>query len=313
MTDLGTGDFSPHLPVLYNETINAIHPISAGRYIDGTVGAGGHAWGILNGSLPGGKLLGLDVDPQALALASQKLLAFQGRVTLVEASYTTLDQQAVRLGWDLVQGILLDLGASSMQFDTPQRGFSFQVEGPLDMRFDPSATIKAADLINHLPENELANLIWRYGEEHQAHKIAQTIVRSRPLETTKQLAEVVSRATGRKRGKLHPATLTFQALRIAVNRELESLEEVLPKALNTLASGGRLAIISFHSLDDRLVKQFFARESKDCICPPDQPICTCGHKAIIRLITRHPIMPTQNEISRNLRARSARLRVVEKL
>jgi 16S rRNA (cytosine1402-N4)-methyltransferase len=309
----GSGEISPHLPVLYNEIIHAIHPVSAGRYIDATVGAGGHAWGILNASMPEGLLLGLDIDPQALALAVQKLEVYHGRFTLIKASYTALDQQAALLGWNLVQGIILDLGASSMQFDTPERGFSFQVDGPLDMRFDPGSGLKASKLINQLPEDELANLIWRFGEEHRARRIAKMIVASRPLETTRQLAEVVALAVGKRRGKLHPATLTFQALRIAVNHELDALQEVLPIALKTLAPGGRLAIISFHSLEDRLVKQFFAQESKDCICPPGQPVCTCGHKAIISLITRHPLMPTQIEINHNPRARSARLRVVEKL
>ncbi len=181
------------------------------------------------------------------------------------------------------------------------------------MRFDPTAEIQAADLVNNLIESELANLIWRFGEEPQARRIAQAIVRSRPHKTTTHLAEVIARAAGRRRSKLHPATLTFQALRIAVNQELQALETVLPIAVNTLERGGRLAVISFHSLEDRLVKRYFLRESRDCICPPEQPICNCGHEASINLVTRHPIKPTLRETQENPRARSARLRVVEKL
>jgi 16S rRNA (cytosine1402-N4)-methyltransferase len=303
----------PHLPVLYNEIITAIQPVSSGYYIDGTVGAGGHAWGILDASRPAGKLLGLDVDPQALALAIQRLSEFGERATLVASSYNNMDQQVARLGWPKVQGILLDLGVSSMQFDTPQRGFSFQADGPLDMRFDPTNPVTAATLVNSLPEAELADLIWRFGEERLSRRIAQAIVLSRPIESTHQLAEVISQSLGGKRGKIHPATRTFQALRIAVNQELQTLEAVLPKAVAILAPGGRLAVIAFHSLEDRLVKQYFRRESQDCICPPDQPICTCGHHASVRLVQHHAVQPSEAEINHNPRARSARLRVIEKL
>jgi 16S rRNA (cytosine1402-N4)-methyltransferase len=307
------GEGSPHQPVLYKEIINAISPVSSGHYIDGTVGAGGHAFGILDSSKPDGILLGLDIDPQAVKLAEKRLSIFGERAILVQASYTTLDQQASEIGWNQVQGILLDLGASSMQFDTADRGFSFQVDGPLDMRFNPQNSTKASDLVNDLSEAELADLIWRYGDEPHARKIARAIIHSRPLTTTLQLAEIIAKAFGGYRGKLNPATLTFQALRISVNQELKSLETVLPKALSFLAPGGRLAIISFHALEDRMVKQFFHRESVDCICPPERPVCDCGHKASIRLITRHPIRPTEEEIEVNIRARSARLRVAEKI
>jgi 16S rRNA (cytosine1402-N4)-methyltransferase len=313
MSSQGSREILPHLPVLYNEIITAIHPVSSGCYIDGTVGAGGHAWGILEASRPTGKLLGLDVDPQALALAAQRLSVFGDRVTLVASSYKTMDQQVARLGWPNVQGILLDLGVSSMQFDTPQRGFSFQADGPLDMRFDPANPLTAAVLVNTLSEGELADLIWKYGEEHLSRKIAQAVIHSRPIETTHQLAEVISQSVGNRRGKIHPATRTFQALRIAVNQELQVLEAALPRSLEILASGGRLAVIAFHSLEDRMVKQFFRRESQDCICPPDQPVCTCGHHASVRLVYRHAVQPSEAEINQNPRARSARLRVIEKL
>ena len=313
MSSQASREVFPHLPVLYNEIINAIHPASPGYYVDGTVGAGGHAWGILDASRPAGKLLGLDVDPLALALAAQRLSGFGERVTLVASSYTMMDQQLTRLKWPKVQGILLDLGVSSMQFDTPQRGFSFQADGPLDMRFDPANPIIAATLVNNLSEGELADLIWRYGDEPLSRKIAQAVIRSRPLNSTLELAEVIARSVGSRRGKIHPATRTFQALRIAVNQELQALEAALPRALETLAPGGRLAVIAFHSLEDRLVKQSFRRESQDCICPPDQPVCTCGHRASIRLVYRHVVQPTEAEIYQNPRARSARLRVIEKL
>ena len=303
----------PHLPVLYHEIIQALMPRSPGKYIDATVGAGGHAWGILENSAPDGLLLALDRDPQALAIASQRLFVYKDRVFLVHASYLHLLEEMERLGWQSVDGIVFDLGLSSMQLDTPQRGFSFQSQGPLDMRFDPTQPLDAAELVNNLPENDLADLIWRYGEERGSRRIAAAIVRSRPVTTTQQLAEIVSKAMGGQRSRIHPATRTFQALRIAVNQELQAVESVLPLAVKALSPGGRVAIIAFHSMEDRLVKQFFRRESRDCICPPDQPVCVCGHKATLREITRHPIMPTEEETLTNPRARSARLRVAEKL
>jgi 16S rRNA (cytosine1402-N4)-methyltransferase len=287
--------------------------------VDCTLGAGGHAAGILQASSPDGSLLGLDVDPNAIALAGQRLADFGSRVVIRKASYRTLREQLDTLGWPPVEGILLDLGASSMQFDTPERGFSFQQEAPLDMRFDPQQATRAADLVNKLPEAELAEVIYRYGEERKSRQVARAIVLARPLSTTRQLAEVVARAVsaGRKsragEGRIHPATRTFQALRIAVNAELDALEAVLPQAVAALAPGGRLAVIAFHSLEDRIVKSYFRQESRDCLCPPRQPVCTCGHHAVIREVTRRPIRPETAEIEHNPRARSARLRVAEKL
>jgi 16S rRNA (cytosine1402-N4)-methyltransferase len=313
MSTNSDSDRSPHRSVLYHQIILALNPQSPGYYVDATVGAGGHAWGILEASSPDGKLLGLDLDPQALVLASQRLAGFSGRATLVQASYTTLLQQLASIKWPPVQGIVIDLGVSSMQLDTPDRGFSFQADGPLDMRFGPDLTTTAADLVNKLSEQQLADLIWRYGEDRQSRHLARTIVQARPFQTTLQLAEVIRKAAGGHREHIHPATRTFQALRIAVNRELESIEEVLPIAIQALAPEGRLAVISFHSLEDRIAKQYFRRESRDCICPPEQPICTCGHKAIVREINRHPMTATESEIAENPRARSARLRIVEKI
>jgi 16S rRNA (cytosine1402-N4)-methyltransferase len=314
MIENSMGGALPHHPVLYNETISVLQPHGGRSYVDGTVGAGGHAWGILEASSPDGKLLGLDLDPQALKLAGERLSVYGDRVRLVQASYASLLQQIEILEWKSVAGIVLDLGVSSMQLDHPGRGFSFQSDAPLDMRFDPRRPQTAADLLNSLPEKELADLIYRYGEERQARKIANAIARARPITTTHQLSQIVSSVKSlSKHRRLHPATLTFQALRIAVNQELEALESFLPQAVTVLSPGGRLAVIAYHSLEDRIVKQHFRRESQNCICPPRQPVCTCGHRASLEEITRRPVVPQESEVERNPRARSARLRVAEKL
>jgi 16S rRNA (cytosine1402-N4)-methyltransferase len=302
---------APHLPVLYKDIIHALTPCAGGRYIDGTLGAGGHAAGILEASAPDGELLGLDRDPQALAIARQRLAGFGGRAHIVHASYLEMAENAQRLGWDKVDGIVLDFGVSSMQVDSAERGFSFLQDGPLDMRFDPTLGSSAADLVNSLGESELADIFFRYGEERLSRKIARAIVQHRPLTTTRQLADLVLKTIG-KRERIHPATRTFQALRIAVNGELDAVESVLPLAVEMLRPGGRLAVISFHSLEDRIVKTFFRRESRDCLCPPQQPICTCGHRASIVEVNRKPIEAGEEEIQENSRARSAKLRIVEK-
>lgn len=312
-------DGQPHRPVLYHQIIHALRPSPGCLYVDGTVGAAGHAWGILQASSPDGKLLGLDLDPQALEIARSRLAPFGERAILRQASYATLQDQLKELGWERVNGIVLDLGVSSMQLDTPERGFSFQADAPLDMRFDPRGALRASDLVNELSEQDLAQLLFRYGEEDRARQIAQAVIRARPVRTTTQLAAIVASVSGKGRGKraagrsIHPATRTFQALRIAVNRELDALEAFLPQAVAALAPGGTLAVISFHSLEDRLVKQFFRRESQDCLCPPRQPVCTCGHKATLIEVTRRPIAPDPEEISQNPRSRSARLRVAERV
>lgn len=292
--------------------------------MDCTLGAAGHAWGILEASSPDGLLLGLDLDPQALEIARTRLEPFGDRAILRQASYTSLQEQLRALGWAAVNGIVLDLGVSSMQLDTPHRGFSFQSDAPLDMRFDPHARLRASDLVNDLSEQELAQLLFRYGEEERARQIARAIVRARPVHTTTELAAILQNLGPSKPGfkgrqkkasgrLIHPATRTFQALRIAVNRELDALESVLPQSVDALAPGGRLAVIAFHSLEDRIVKQFFRRESRDCLCPPRQPVCTCGHKATLIEVTRRPVMPDPDEIAQNPRSRSARLRVAERV
>ena len=304
---------SPHQPVLYKEIIHALQPHTGGRYVDGTLGAGGHARGIMEVSAPDGQLLGLDVDPQALAIARRNLAPYEGRIHLAQASYTSLSTQLARLGWGAVDGIVLDLGASSMQFDTPERGFSFLHDAPLDMRFGPHALQTAADLVNKYSERELADLIYQYGEERESRKIARAIVRARPIQTTRELVAAIEAVSPRRGDRLHPATRTFQALRIAVNEELTSIEEVLPQAVTALKPGGRLAVISFHSLEDRIVKDFFREQSKDRVNPPYEQIYEEERKATLKEVNRKPIVPSDEETQNNPRARSAKLRIAEKL
>jgi len=281
--------------------------------VDGTLGAGGHARGILEASAPDGQLLGLDVDPQALAIAREILAPHESRVHLVQASYITLSAQLKQLGWDEVDGIVLDLGASSMQFDTPERGFSFMQDAPLDMRFGPHLPQTAADIVNNYTERELADLIYEYGEERDSRKIARAIVKARPLHTTRELITVIEAVSPRRGDRVHPATRTFQALRIAVNEELASIESVLPQAVTSLKPGGRLAVISFHSLEDRIVKDFFREQSKELVNPPYEKIHEVERNAVLKEVNRKPITPSDEETKNNPRARSAKLRIAEKM
>ena len=302
-----------HKPVLYQEIIHALQPKRGGRYVDGTLGAGGHARGILEACAPDGLLLGLDVDPQALALARKNLAPYEGRIHLAQASYTTITNQIADLQWDSVDGILLDLGASSMQFDNAERGFSFMHDGPLDMRFGPQALMSAEQIVNGYDEKELAELIFRYGEDRDSRKIAKAIVINRPLRTTRELVAVIERASPRRGDRVHPATQTFQALRIAVNDELASVQETLPQVVAGLKSGGRCAVITFHSLEDRIVKDFFREQSKELVNPLYERIYEVERKAVVKLINKKPTPPSEEEIKDNPRARSAKLRVVEKV
>jgi 16S rRNA (cytosine1402-N4)-methyltransferase len=303
----------PHQPVLYEEIIHVLHPVSPGLYVDGTVGAGGHARGILEASAPDGRLLGLDLDEDALGIARENLASFGTRVTLRRASYRSILESVRSIGWPEVDGVLLDLGISSMQLNAPERGFSFQSRGPLDMRFDRSAGLSAADLVNATSESELAGILKKYGEERYASKIAGMIVAARPIGSTAELAEIVQRAY-RRRGRIHPATRTFQALRMAVNDELGALEKGLPAAVRTLRPGGVLAVISFHSLEDRIVKRFIRQGATAGTEPADDP--ASGPIALspaLREVTHKPIVPSSEERLRNPRARSAKLRVAERL
>ena len=302
-----------HKPVLYQEIIHALQPRNGGRYVDGTLGAGGHARGILEACTPDGLLLGLDVDPQALALARETLAPYEGRIHLVQASHITLSQQLAALKWDSIDGIVLDLGASSMQFDNAERGFSFMQDGPLDMRFGINAVMSAEEIVNTFDERELADIIFRYGEDRDSRKIAKAIVMNRPLRTTRELVAVIEKASPRHGDRVHPATQTFQALRIAVNDELAAVEKTLPQAVAALRSGGRCAVISFHSLEDRIVKDYFREQSKDIVNPPYERIYEEERKAVVKIINKKPIVASDEEIKDNPRSRSAKLRVVEKL
>ena len=301
-----------HVPVLLDEVLEYLQPKSKGHYIDGTLGAGGHTLGILQASAPDGCVLVFDKDPEAIKFVQNRLAEYSERIIYENSDYAEMAALAAVHKFIQVDGILLDLGLSSRQLADGERGFSFQREGPLDMRFDPTTGETAADLINNKSESELADIFWRYGEVVNNRRIAKLIVENRPFYSTTQLAQFIG-ANVRRKGHIHPATQLFQALRIEVNRELEAVENGLSAAIDLLKPGGRLAVISFHSLEDRFVKRYFRELARDCICPPQQPICTCGHSADIKLISRKAIKASTQETSVNPRSRSARLRVAEKL
>lgn len=316
-------EHTQHVPVMMDEVLRFLEPQPGGQYIDGTLGGGGHTAAILQRSEPGGRVLGIDTDERALARVRVRLANYvqDGRLVLVHSNFAELTHIADAADLTSLQGILLDLGFSSDQMDDPERGFSFSADGPLDMRLDRSLAISAADLVNSASAEELANIFWRYGEEQRSRQIARRIVREREkkaITSTAQLATIVAAGVPYKPGAIHPATRVFQALRIEVNHELERLETVLPQMLDILsrkrgtgADGGRMVIISFHSLEDRIVKEFMRHEAKDCICPPHTPVCMCGHKARLRILTRKPVTPGEQEVARNPRARSAKLRAAE--
>lgn len=302
-----------HTPVMVQEVLQALAVQPGGRYVDCSVGGGGHAEAILDLASPGGLLLGIDADPRALQIAHSRLARFGDAVLLVEGNFRDVQTICRSHGFAPVHGILFDLGLSSLQLADEGRGFSFQVEAPLDMRFSPQQTVTAADIVNTYPQEALADILWRYGQEPHSRRVARRIVRERPLETTTQLAKVVEKSVGRGHRRLHPATRIFQALRIAVNQELENLSAALEGSRDLLGYGGRLVAISFHSLEDAIVKNFFRQESRDCICPPDVPVCVCDHKASLKLVTRGATRPTPDEVAANPRSRSGRLRVAERL
>ncbi|NUQ37089.1 MAG: 16S rRNA (cytosine(1402)-N(4))-methyltransferase RsmH [Caldilineales bacterium] len=305
---------SSHTPVLYQEVLHMLAPRPGGRYIDGTLGGGGHALGILAASAPDGRLLGLDADPTAATRVRQLLAPFGDRAIVLHANFRRLAELAPQYGFAQVEGVLLDLGLSSFQLDAPGQGFSFQQDAPLDMRFDPAQGVSAADVVNTFEERALADILYRFGEERLSRRIARSIVARRPIHSTMALAEVISRAVGGRKGeRLHPATRSFQALRIYVNEELAALEEALPQAIALLKPGGVLAVITFHSLEDRIVKHYFRRESQACLCPPEWPVCQCGHHASIELVQNRGVTPGAQEVAENPRSRSARLRGARKL
>jgi 16S rRNA (cytosine1402-N4)-methyltransferase len=283
--------------------------------IDCTLGQAGHARQILERITPGGRLLGIDRDPNAVEAARVALANYGPAVVIVQGRFSELGSISVQSGFDQADLVLFDFGLSSNQIDDPERGFSFRGDGPLDMRMDPAAPVTAANIVNESDVRELERIIREYGEERWARRVAQFIVAGRPLRSTRDLADAVEAAIPKAAWPrdINVSTRTFQGLRIAVNDELGEIEAGLRAALTTLKPGGRMATISFHSLEDRLVKSFFNVESKDCICPPQQPVCTCGHRATLRTVTRRPVRPSEEEVAANPRARSARLRVAEKI
>ncbi len=337
-----------HVPVMLEEVLHYLDPQPGGHYIDGTLGGGGHTQAILERCAPDGRVLGIDTDNQALERVRERfpVEVSSGRLVLAHGNFAGLARIVGEAGFTSVRGVLLDLGFSSDQMDNAGRGFSLSADGPLDMRLDLSQEQTAADIVNNASEQELADIFWRYGEETRSRQVARRIVRERAkgtITSTKQLAQLAAVGVPYKAGAIHPATKVFQALRIAVNHELEQLETVLPQIVDVLDAGstndrdtientvdmvnivnmvnepeqkasrmgGRMVIIAFHSLEDRIVKEFIKREATDCICPPHIPVCVCGHKARLHILTRKPITPTTQEVNINPRARSAKLRAAE--
>lgn len=302
-----------HVPVLVDEVLTYLAPRAGALIVDATIGDGGHAEAVLRRIAPAGRLIGLDRDGDAIAQAEERLRPFGRNVMLRQASFGELDEALDALGVGVVDGVLFDIGVSTRQLLEPGRGFSFDRAGPLDMRMDRTQELTAAQIVNTFPERALADLIYRYGEERASRKIAKQIVARRPLKTTRDLAQAVEAAIGGARGRLHPATRTFQAIRIVTNGELDALERGLPQAVRRLRPGGRLCVIAFHSLEDRIVKQVLTRLSRGCTCPPDLPVCRCEGERLLRVLTKKPVTASPAEVRSNPRARSARLRAAERL
>ncbi len=308
-----------HQPVLAEEVITMLAPRPGSLHVDCTIGGGGHTERILEAASPDGRVLGLDADPAAIARVGERLARFGDRLVLRQVNFRSLGEVAPAAGFGAVDGILLDLGLSSFQLADAGRGFGFRAGGPLDMRFDPSRGEAASALLRRLDEAALVDLFRRYGEEPHARRIARAIVEARrdaPIATAEELAGLVERVVPRRpgpRGRLHPATRVFQAVRIAVNDELEALQAALEASLELLRPGGRLVVLAYHSLEDRLVKRFVAAERRGCTCPPSFPVCVCGRVPRLRPIGSQPLVPTEAEVAANPRARSARLRTAERL
>jgi len=295
---------------MLSEVVGALRPRPGGRYVDCTLGTGGHAEAILAASKPSGQLLGLEADPEALARARARLALYQKNLELVQESFQNLEQVSAQKGFRLVDGILFDLGLSSLQLQSG-RGFSFREDAPLDMRFDPSEALTASQVVNGYPEERLVQIFTTYGQERRARRIARAIVDQRPVYSSLELAELVSRVVGTAGGRIHPATRVFQSIRMEVNNELGNLETALYQAIKLLGPEGRLVVISYHSGEDRVVKRVFQRAMSQCICPPEIPMCQCGHQPELRRVGSKLLRPSQEEITTNLRSRSARLRVAE--
>ena len=302
-----------HVPVMVPESLDALKVQSGGRYIDATAGEGGHSQAILRASDPGGQVLALDADEEAVAVAMDRVAQFGDSFLVVNANFRDLRITALRHDFVPVHGVLFDLGVSSLQIDREARGFSFRRADPLDMRFSIDQRVTAADVVNTYGQDELADLIYHLGEDRAARRIASAIVRNRPIETSLELADIIEKVSPRRGSRIHPATRTFQAIRIAVNDELSALETALQQAASLIGQGGRMVVISYHSLEDRIVKNFFRKESSDCVCPPDTPICVCDHRATLKMVTRKPITPSDAEIQSNPRSRSAKMRSAERI
>jgi 16S rRNA (cytosine1402-N4)-methyltransferase len=304
-----------HQPVLLRETVEQLVVRPDGVYVDATVGEGGHAGAVLRASAPNGVVLGIDRDPRSLAFANQRLAEHGERFIGIQGNYADMVELARSVGIEQVNGVLLDLGFSSRQVEGEGYGFSFQKDEPLDMRYDPvGQSLTAAQIANSYSEEQLARVFFEYGEEPRSRAIARRIVQHRPINTTRELSELVSRIVRPRRGQhIHPATRVFQALRIAVNNELSNVQAGLEAAIQLLVTGGRLVVISYHSLEDRLVKNTLSRESATCVCPPELPVCMCQHQPTVRLVQRRIIRPGADEVARNSRSRSARMRVAERI
>jgi 16S rRNA (cytosine1402-N4)-methyltransferase len=305
-----------HVAVMAGEVVELLRPAPQRRYLDGTLGGGGHAEQILIASSPDGQLLGIDKDDEALAAARERLARFGARLIIRKESFSAAGQLLSQIGWASVHGVILDLGVSSHQLESGERGFSFRLSGRLDMRMDAQQALDAYQIVNTYSATELERILRDYGEEPHARRIAAAIVAARetkPIETTAELVDIVARLKAGRRREHHPATQTFQALRIAVNRELEELDRFLDRGYELLEPGGRMVVISFHSLEDRRVKTAFRKWSQDCLCPPRTPRCLCGWSRKARLLTKKPIVPSATEMATNSRARSAKLRAVEKI
>lgn len=318
MVALRGGIGEPHRSVLLDEAIQLLQPEHGGAFLDATLGLGGHSEAILASS-DRTTVLGIDLDRNAIKLAQERLAGFGGRFRAFHGNFKEIMEVVQIAQVSKLRGILADLGVSSLQLDSPERGFSFRHNAPLDMRMNPDDDVEtAAELLARLSEEEIARIIFEYGEEKRSRRIARWIVERRekgnPVQTTKELADLVGRAVrSNSKDKIHPATRTFQSLRIAVNRELEDLAEFIENAIELLEADGRLVVISFHSLEDRIVKRTFNRLSGKCECPPRLPVCACGARRAVEILTRRPLMPSQDEIDENPRARSARLRACQRL
>ena len=302
-----------HIPVMVPEILKYLEVSSGGRYIDCTLGEGGHTKSLLEASNPGGEVLGIDADHEAIEVSKNRLEEYGERFIYENSNFKNIKKIAMKSKFVPCHGILFDLGVSSLQLDKESRGFSFRRKAPLDMRFSINQTLTAQDVLNTFSESEISDILYQYGEERQSRKIAKLIIENRPLSNADELSDLIKKNIRQTNYKINPSTKTFQALRIYINEELNSLSQALEQSLEILGVGGRMAVISYHSLEDRIVKNFFKKESKYCICPPNIPECDCEHFPKLKIVTKKPVSPSQSEIDANKRSRSAKLRVVERI